>query len=85
MPHVLPPALSSRRPRWPAWWGPSRGRAEAGGMVLADLLTAGYKGTLPPVNPAAAVGFPEGASNALRKEELRDALGRRRIRRRHRH
>jgi acetyltransferase len=34
--------------------GASRSRAKVGGMVLANLLAAGYRGAIHPVNPAAA-------------------------------
>jgi len=34
--------------------GASRSRAKVGGMVLANLLAAGYRGAVHPVNPAAA-------------------------------
>ncbi|MBA4357335.1 MAG: acyl-CoA synthetase, partial [Desulfovibrio sp.] len=56
--------------------GASRSRAKVGGMVLANLLAAGYRGRIHPVNPAAALhgkdilGLPAVASSA----ELPDGL-----------
>ena len=56
--------------------GASRSRAKVGGMVLENLLNAGYKGCVHPVNPAAALqgkdimGLPAVASSA----ELPDGL-----------
>jgi acetate---CoA ligase (ADP-forming) len=56
--------------------GASRSRAKVGGMVLENLLGAGYRGRVHPVNPAAALqgkdimGLPAVASSA----ELPDGL-----------
>jgi len=56
--------------------GASRSQAKVGGMVLSNLLTAGYRGRVYPVNPAAALqgkdiqGLPAVASSA----ELPDGL-----------
>jgi len=47
----LAPLLS---PAATAVIGASRNRAKVGGMVLANLLDAGYRGSILPVNPAAA-------------------------------
>ncbi|MBU1229091.1 MAG: acetate--CoA ligase family protein [Proteobacteria bacterium] len=56
--------------------GASRSRAKVGGMVLENILAAGYRGRVHPVNPAAALqgkdilGLPAVASSA----ELPDGL-----------
>ena len=64
------------RPAAVAVVGASRSRAKVGGMVLENLLAAGYRGRIYPVNPAAALsgkdilGLPPVSSSA----ELPDGL-----------
>lgn len=65
-----PPLQALLSPASVAVIGASRSRAKVGGMVLSNLVAAGYRGAVHPVNPAAAAageslaGLPALASSA---------------------
>jgi acetyltransferase len=71
-----PPLQALLSPASVAVVGASRSRTKVGGMVLSNLVAAGYRGAVHPVNPAAAAageslaGLPALASSADLPEDV---------------